>query len=120
VRFIAVARADVLASRRLDTIQAGGDRLSTTISAASQNLASSSTFGSPAEQEAGAEPLPAFLAEEDRDSASDDDRPQLDTPQNDSLIARRLRLPRTLWGPARSAGPLFTRRLRGKGRLGRV
>ena len=29
------------------------------------------------------------------------------TPQNDFLIAGRLRLPRTLWGPARSAGPLF-------------
>ncbi len=29
------------------------------------------------------------------------------TPQNDLLIARRLRLPRTLWGPVHSAGPLF-------------
>jgi hypothetical protein len=34
---------------------------------------------SPAAQEGGAERVPAFLAEEDRDSASDDDRPQLDT-----------------------------------------
>ena len=39
---------------------------------------------------------------------------------SDFLIAGRLRLSRTLWGPAHSAGPLFMGRQRGRGGPGRV